>query len=66
MGLPTETMQQLMQEAINCIDKQSQNFSLSGANIEKYDVCEDVILNHHQYKNKSIKEYFDLNSGPTM
>ena len=61
MGLPTETIQQHIREAINCIDKQTQNFSLSGiANIEKYDVCVDVILNHHQYKNeKTIEEYFN-------
>jgi hypothetical protein len=59
-GLPPETMQQLIEEAINCIDKQSPNFSRSGiANIEKYDICEDVIFNHHQYKNKSIEEYFN-------
>ena len=58
--LPPETMQQLIEEAINCIDKQSPNFSRSGiANIEKYDICEDVIFNHHQYKNKSIEEYFN-------
>ncbi len=59
-GPPTETILQLIREAINCIDKQSPNFSRSGiANIEKYDACEDVILNYHQYKNKSIKEYFN-------
>ena len=59
-GPPPETMQQLIEEAINCIDKQTPNFSRSGiANIEKYDICEDVILNHHQYKNKSVKEYFN-------
>ena len=58
-GLPPETIRQLIEEAINCIDKQSKNFSRSGiANIDKYDACEDVILNHHQYKNQSIKEYF--------
>ncbi|KAF5435710.1 hypothetical protein C5S36_02505 [Candidatus Methanophagaceae archaeon] len=61
MGLPTETIQQLIREAINCIDKQTQNFSLSGiANIDKYEACVDVILNHHQYKNKNtIEEYFN-------
>jgi hypothetical protein len=59
-GLPPETMQQLIEEAINCIDKQTPHFSRSGiANIEKYDMCEDVIFNHHQYKNKSIEEYFN-------
>ena len=58
-GPPTGTILQLIREAINCIDKQTPNFSRSGiANIEKYDACEDVILNYHQYKNKSIKEYF--------
>ena len=56
----TETILQLIEEAINCIDKQTPNFSLSGiANIDKYEACVDVILNHHQYKNKSIKEYFN-------
>ena len=64
-GLPPETIQQLIEEAINCIDKQTQNFSLSGiANIDKYEACVDVILNHHQYKNKYknekiIEEYFN-------
>jgi hypothetical protein len=57
MGPPTETIRQLIEEAINCIDKQSQNFPLSGAN-EKYNARADVILNYHRYKNKSIKEYF--------
>lgn len=57
--LPPETILQLIEEAINYIDKQTQNFSLSGiANIDKYEACVDVILNHHQYKNKSIEEYF--------
>ncbi|NQE52532.1 hypothetical protein C5S29_02980 [ANME-1 cluster archaeon GoMg3.2] len=59
-GLPPETILQLIEEAINYIDKQTPNFSLSGiANIDKYDACVDVILNHHQYKNKkTIEEYF--------
>ena len=57
MGPPTETILQLIEEAINCIDKQSPNFPLSGAN-EKYNARADVILNYHRYKNKSIKEYF--------
>ncbi|NAT10174.1 hypothetical protein C4E22_01225 [ANME-1 cluster archaeon AG-394-G06] len=63
-GLPPETILQLIEEAINYIDKQTQNFSLSGiANIDKYEACVDVILNHHQYKNKyknkkTIEEYF--------
>ncbi len=57
---PSETILQLIEEAINCIDKQTQNFSRSGiANREKYDMCEDVIFNHPQYKNKSIEEYFN-------
>ena len=60
-GLPPETILQLIEEAINYIDKQTPNFSWSGiANIKKYDACEDVILNHHQYKNKkTIEEYFN-------
>ena len=59
-GPPTGTILQLIREAINCIDKQTPNFSRSGiANIEKYDACEDVILNYHRYKNKSVKEYFN-------
>ena len=55
-GPPTGTILQLIREAINCIDKQTPNFSRSGiANIEKYDACEDVILNYHDTKTRASK-----------
>ena len=60
MGLSSETMQQLIQEAINCIEKKTPKLSISGIdNIEKFEASVDIILNQHQYKNKSIKEYFN-------
>lgn len=60
MGLTTETVKQFIQEAINCIDKKSPKLSLSGwDNIEKYNACEEIILNYHQYKNKTVKQYFN-------
>jgi hypothetical protein len=59
MGLLPTTIKQIIQDALDCIDKTSSGLSLSGwDNMEKFDACVDVILNHHQYKNKSVEEYF--------
>ncbi len=59
MDLSSEKLLEFLKATVNCIDKKTTNWQVSGiSNIEKYEAYEDILFNHYQYKNNIIKKYF--------